>query len=68
MIIGLIAAFCIVLLIDIPGLLKTNNRIKTTIVYIFLIAAGFTISLLLVTDKAPVSPAKIIENIVKFIL
>lgn len=65
MVIGLIAIFVIIILIDIPGILKTNKKIKTMVIYFFLMAAGFVISLLLIIDKAPTSPSKIIERIVK---
>ena len=68
MIIGLIAIFGVVVLIDLPGLLKTNQRAKTMIVYFFLLAAGLTISILQILGKAPVSPAKIIEKMVKFVV
>jgi hypothetical protein len=68
MVIGLIAVFCIVILIDMPGLLKTNHRIKGMIIYFFLLTTGFTISLLQMMDKAPISPSKIIENMIKFII
>jgi hypothetical protein len=68
MIIGLIAIFSVIGFIDLPGLLKTNQRVKTMIVYFFLLAAGLTISILQLLEKAPVSPAKIIEKMVKFIV
>jgi len=68
MIIGLIAIFGVVVLIDLPGLLKTNQRAKTMIVYFFLLSAGLTISILQLLDKAPVSPAKVIEKMVKFVV
>lgn len=65
MVAGLISAFVIIILIDLPALLKANNRMKTIIVYSALIVAGFTISLLLVIGKKPISPSQIIEKIVK---
>lgn len=66
MVAALIGVFCIVVLIDLPGLLKTNQRKKSVILYLFLISMGFIISLLQVIDKTPVSPSIIIEKIVKF--
>ncbi|WP_028308812.1 hypothetical protein [Desulfitibacter alkalitolerans] len=69
MIIGLIAIFSVIVFIDLPGLLKkTNQRAKTMIVYFFLLAAGLTISIMQLLEKAPVSPAKIIEKMVKLII
>ncbi len=68
MVFGLIIAFGIIILIDLPALSKTKNRTRTLIVSIFLIATGFTISLLLVIGKRPTSPSEIIEKIVKSIM
>ena len=69
MIIGLIAIFSVIVFIDLPGLLKkTNQRAKTMIVYFFLWAAGLTISIMQLLEKVPVSPAKIIEKMVKLII
>lgn len=65
MVVGLIFAFVILVLIDLPTLLKANHRMKTIIVYTVLMITGFTISLLLVIGKKPVSPSQIIEKIVK---
>lgn len=67
MVIGLIVIFCILVLIDLPVLLKTNNRKKTAVIYIFLMALGFTIGLLQVLGNPPPSPSRIIENIIKSI-
>lgn len=64
-IVGVIAGFLIIILLDIPTLLKTNQRKKTAIIYFVLISVGFTISLLLVLDKAPTSPSILIEDIIK---
>ncbi|WHH61156.1 hypothetical protein [Petroclostridium sp. X23] len=68
LVIGTIAVFLIIILIDIGVLLKTNHKIKTMIVYFSLILVGFTISILQVVDKAPQSPSIIIEKIVKLII
>lgn len=62
---GVIAAFLSIILLDIPTLLKTNKRKKTAIIYFALILVGFTISFLLVLDKAPTSPSVLIEDIIK---
>lgn len=65
---GLIAIFSIIVLIDLHGLLKADQKVKTIIVYSFLIITGFTISFLQLIDRMPVSPAVIIENIVKSVI
>lgn len=64
MIIGLIAIFCIIFVFDLPSLMKNNNKKKTIIVYFILLIAAFSISLLQILDKAPMSPSDFIENIV----
>ena len=68
MVLGLIVAFSIVVLIDLPGLYKANNKRTTALAYFFLLVTGFVICLLLVMDKVPTSPAIIIEKMVKFVL
>ncbi len=62
---GLIVIFAIVVLFDLTGLMKTNNRTKSMVVYFSLIALGLTFSLLYVIDKAPSSPAVIMERIIR---
>lgn len=64
MVIGLIAIFIVVVLIDYRTLSNTNKKEKVIIIYIFLMFLGFVISLLQIIDKAPPSPAIIIEKIV----
>ncbi len=68
MIIGLIASFCVIVLIDIRNIFSVNNRRKTIFVYLCLITAAFTISLLLILDKEPISPSEIIEKIINYII
>jgi hypothetical protein len=68
LVIGTIAVFLTIILIDIGALLKTNHKIKTMIVYFSLIIVGFTISILQVIGKAPKNPSIIIEKIVKSII
>ncbi len=64
----LILAFIIIVLIDLRELLKTDHRIKTMLIYFFLLSVGFTISLLQIIDRAPTSPTVIIEKVVNSIL
>ncbi|QVK18389.1 hypothetical protein KHQ81_01345 [Mycoplasmatota bacterium] len=68
MVVALIGVFLLVIIIDISGLMKTNQRLKTMIVYFTLLTLGFIISLLQVIDKKPVSPSIIIEKIVKYFI
>ncbi len=68
MVIALIIVFILIIMVDISGLIKTNKRLKTMIVYFSLITMGFVISLLQVIDKKPVSPSVIIEKIVKIFI
>ena len=64
----LILAFIVIVLIDLRELLKTDHRIKTMLIYFFLLSVGFTISLLQIIDRAPTSPTVIIEKVVNSIL
>jgi NADH:ubiquinone oxidoreductase subunit H len=65
-VLGIIAAFIIIALIDIPSIVnKSKNRLKYIVFYAFILAIGFTISLLQVINKAPASPSKVIESIIK---
>ena len=68
MVIGLVVIFIVVFLIDYSSLLNTNKNKKMLITYAFLMILGFTISLLQIIDKAPPSPAIIIESIVNSII
>lgn len=68
MIIYLIILFLIIILVDLRHLLKKENMIKYMLLYFFLLAIGFTISLFEILDKAPTSPAIIIEKIVKYVV
>lgn len=68
-VLGMIAAFITIALIDIPSIVKkSKHRVKYIGFYAFILVIGFTISLLQVIDKAPVSPAKVIESIIKRIM
>lgn len=68
MVIGLIAIFIVVILIDYNVLSNTNKKERAIITYAFLMFLGFVISLLQIIDKAPPSPAIIIEQIVSTIV
>lgn len=68
-ILGIIAAFITITLIDIPSIVKkSKHRVKYIGLYAFILVIGFTISLLQVIDKAPASPANVIESIIKGII
>jgi len=67
MVIGLIALFIVVILIDARSLMNTNKKKKSIFLYFSLISIGFTMSVLQVIDKAPPSPAVFIEKIVRSI-
>lgn len=66
---ALIAVYILIVLIDIPSLIpKTSGSKSKVITYCFILIIAFTISLLLLIKKAPTSPSKIIEAIVKDIM
>ena len=66
MVIGLICIFIVVILVDYPSLTKADKKTNST--YFLLLILGFTISVLQIIDKAPPSPAIIIEEIVRTIV
>jgi NADH:ubiquinone oxidoreductase subunit H len=66
---AIMALFLLLMLVDLPKIIKkTSGKLKYLIVYGFIITLGFTISLLQAIEKAPTSPAKTIEFIVKAII
>ncbi len=67
MLIPLIIAFVLIIIIDYYSILRSKAR-KLYIVYFLLLSIGFVINLLLIMDKAPISPAVIIERMVKSII
>lgn len=65
MLIGLIAIYIVIILMDIPGIFKANKKIKFMIVYLGLLSFSFLLSVLELMDKTPVSPTVIIETTLK---
>ncbi|MGS0765244.1 hypothetical protein [Syntrophomonas curvata] len=63
MVIGLILVFAILMLIDIPYLLK-NQSFKIILAYSFLMTLGLALSLILALDISITTPSQIIESIV----
>lgn len=68
MVIALIGSFIVLVLIDMRGLLKENDKTKTMIVYFFLIAVGFVIGLIQIIGIELLNPSDLIEIIVDFVL
>lgn len=64
----LIFSFLLIVFIDYTDLLKANRKYLAFTIYGLLILSGFTVSMLLLIDKAPVSPAVIIEKLINLIL
>ncbi len=64
----LIVAFIVVAIIDSRTIINKKLESKTLFIYSFLLVVGFTINLLVVIDKAPTSPAVLIESLIKLIL
>jgi len=69
-IILLVIIAIIMVLLDLPGLLKIEkkNKIKVLISYFLLLLTGFTLGLLLILEREPVSPTVIIERMLNLIL
>lgn len=68
MIVGLIIIFGIVILIDLHDLLNSDQRLKAGLIYVVLLGSGFIISFLQLIDRAPTSPAIVIENLINILL
>ncbi|GAB6136907.1 hypothetical protein [Halanaerobaculum tunisiense] len=68
LLVGLIVAFFIVVLVDLPGLIKKEKRGRVMFLYFFLLFLGFMISFLQMIDKAPTNPTIITRKIVRLIL
>ncbi|GAB6098594.1 hypothetical protein JCM16358_04730 [Halanaerocella petrolearia] len=66
--VGLIISSIIIILIDLPRLLKKDQRIRVVSLYFFLLATGFIISLLQIIDESPTNPTVITRKIVRSIL
>ncbi|MCR1899758.1 hypothetical protein NSA47_12295 [Irregularibacter muris] len=65
MVVLLIGAFIIIGIFDYNMILKQERK-KTFIIYFSLLILGFVLNLLLLLNKAPLSPVIIIEKIVNF--
>jgi uncharacterized membrane protein SirB2 len=68
MILGVIVIFMLIVLIDLRYLLKASNRRKAMFVYILLIGFELSISILLISGLEIMSPAMILEKIVRLII
>mgnify|MGYP000949828687 CR=1 FL=1 len=65
---GLIGIFGAIVLFDLRSLLQTNNRVKTMLIYFFLILLGMIISLLYVIGQPPPSPAVLMEKLIRLMI
>lgn len=68
MVIALIGGLIVLVLIDMRGLLKVNEKTKTMIVYFILIVVGFVIGLIQIIDIELLNPSEVIRNIVDVVL
>ncbi len=60
----LIAVFILITLLDLKELLGLNNKPVAVILYSIIMLCGLTIGILLILDRAPQSPAVLIEKII----
>lgn len=67
MVILLMIGFILLGIFDMKTVLKGKGK-KTYVLYFSLLVIGFIIQLLLVIDKVPISPAIIIEKIVRLFI
>jgi hypothetical protein len=58
------------LLLDLPAILKVKSKkkIKALLAYFLLLAAGFTLGLLLILEREPLSPTVLIERVINLVL
>lgn len=63
---GIFASFLIIIIYDLKTtILTTNNRAKTMVVYFMLMAVSLTVSVFMESGRPLLSPAVIIEDIMK---
>lgn len=67
-VLGVIFVFIIIILIDFRCLLKANNRGKTMFFYFLIIIVNLTISIILISGLEIISPAMILEKLVRLII
>jgi hypothetical protein len=67
-ILALISVYILILAYDTPSILKLKKASLHMILYFTISFIGFVVSLLQIIDKPPISPSKIIENIVKAVV
>lgn len=68
LVIGVIALFLVVTLIDLPSLLKLKSKKKAIVAYLFLLSIGFGLILLKILDQDITSPAIIFEKVIHYFL
>lgn len=69
-IIGISVSLVIIILFDLTSILsqKPKQRRKTILVASFFLLSGFSIGVLIILDRPPISPAVIIGKILTFLL
>ncbi|MBS3995330.1 MAG: hypothetical protein KGZ33_06000 [Alkaliphilus sp.] len=67
-IVGIVAAFLLIFLLDLKKLINANQRKTTLLAYLLLLTTGFSISLLQILADKPPSPAVYIEKMIDFLL
>lgn len=68
-ILGILAVFIAIILIDLPLLLKAQQQRKTVIIYSLIILLSSTVSIFqVIYDSNLLTPANVIENIIDFII
>ncbi len=69
MVYQIVVVFLFIACLDIRELLQVkNNKVLAIMIYSLLFLSGLFLSYLLAVDKAPTSPAIIIDKIIDFIL
>jgi len=64
MILWLIVTYILMIIVDIPIIIRTNKIKKTIILYLTISLLGFTLSLLQILDKQPLRPSVVIAKMI----
>lgn len=68
-ILGILAVYIAIILIDLPLLLKAQQQRKTVIIYSLIILLSLIVSIFqVIYDSNLLTPANVIENIIDFII
>mgnify|MGYP000914162490 CR=1 FL=1 len=68
MVVAVICIFAILMLFDLPKLIKGGVQIKVMLTYLLLMSIGLAISLIVILELPVISPTQVIESAVGYML